>query len=83
MLKAQDKIWKGGFEMAITLKAARVNAGLSQDSTVEELNARGVKITKNTLQNYEAYRTTPDIKTAQAMAAVYGLSVDDIIFFVQ
>lgn len=61
--------------MAIHLKAARVNAGLSQVEVSERLG-----ISKNTLISYEKYRSTPDIDTAQKMAALYGMSVDNIIW---
>lgn len=69
--------------MALHLNAARVNAGYTQIGAVEELQRMGVKISKNTLISYEAYRTKPDIETAKAMAKLYGLSVDDIIFFAE
>lgn len=62
--------------MAIHLKAARVNAGLTQEEVAKVLN-----ISRNTITSYEAYRSKPDIETAQKMAALYGMSVDDIIFF--
>ena len=62
--------------MAIHLKAARVNAGLTQEEVAKFLN-----ISRNTITSYEAYRSKPDIETAQKMAALYGMSVDDIIFF--
>lgn len=58
------------------LAAARVNAGLKQTEVAKALN-----ISKNTLISYEKYRTKPDIDTAQKMANLYGLSVNDIIFF--
>ena len=61
--------------MKIRWNAARVNAGLTQDAVVEKLH-----INKGTLINYEKYRTIPDINIAIAMASLYGLSVDDIIF---
>lgn len=61
--------------MAITLKAARVNANLTQAEVVKQLN-----ISKTTLTNYEKYRTIPTISMAQKFAALYGLEVDDIIF---
>lgn len=64
--------------MPIHLKAARVNAGFTQSKVAESLN-----ISKGTLTNYELYRTQPDIETAKKMARLYGLSVDDIIFFVE
>ena len=59
--------------MAITLKAARVNAGLTQTEASKSLG-----ISKSTLLNYEKYRTIPDIETAKALAALFGRSVDEI-----
>ena len=61
--------------MAITLKAARVNAGLTQKEAAKLLN-----ISKGTLANYELYRTTPGVDTAKKIAALYGLELDGIIF---
>jgi DNA-binding XRE family transcriptional regulator len=73
VLKAQQT--KGGKQMAITIKAARVNAGLTQTQVAE-----GVGKTKNTIASYEAYTTIPDIKTATAMAEMFGMTLDDIIW---
>ena len=67
---------KGGFNMAIHIKAARVNAGFTQSEAAKRLG-----ISKNTLVNYELYRSKPDIETAVKMAELYGMSVDNIIFF--
>jgi transcriptional regulator with XRE-family HTH domain len=61
--------------MAITLKAARVNSGLTQ---IEAAKALG--ISKNTLASYEQYRTIPGIDMAHKISALYGLDVDGIIF---
>lgn len=61
--------------MAISIKAARVNTGLTQTEVAERVNK-----TKNTIASYEAYTTIPDIKTAQAMADLFGMSLDDIIW---
>jgi DNA-binding XRE family transcriptional regulator len=61
--------------MAISIKAARVNAGLTQSEVAERIGK-----TKNTVASYEAYVTLPDIKTAQAMAEIFGMSIDDIIW---
>lgn len=61
--------------MKITLRAARVNVGLTQDEV-----AREVKKSKNTIVSYEKGRSTPDIETGKALARLYGVSVDDIIF---
>ena len=64
--------------MKITLRAARVNAGLTQDEV-----ARKLEKNKNTILNYEKGRSVPDIETGKALARIYGLSVDDIIFLPQ
>lgn len=61
--------------MAISIKAARVNAGFTQKEVAD-----GVGKTKNTIASYEAYITSPDVQTAQAMAAMFGMAVDDIIW---
>lgn len=61
--------------MPITIKAARVNAGFTQSEVADR-----IKKTKNTIASYESYTTVPDIKTAQAMAELFGMSLDDIIW---
>ena len=61
--------------MKITLRAARVNADLTLEVAAKELG-----ITKNTLISYEKYRTVPDMTMGTAMASLYGISVDDLIF---
>lgn len=61
--------------VAITLKAARVNAGLTQKEAAKRLN-----ISKSTLASYEMYRTKPDIEKAKQIADLYGTTVDGIIF---
>jgi DNA-binding XRE family transcriptional regulator len=61
--------------MKITIKAARVNAGLTQDAVAKKL-----KKSKNTIVNYENGRSVPDIETGKELAKLYGLSVDDLIF---
>lgn len=61
--------------MAIHLKAARVNAGFTQSQVAEKLGK-----SKNTIVNYERYRVKPDIATAQKLASLYGLTVDNIIW---
>lgn len=61
--------------MAITMKAARVNAGYTQQEA-----AKALKISKNTLVRYETGKAVPLVTTAHEMALLYGLSVNDIIF---
>lgn len=62
--------------MAIHLKAARVNAGYTQEEAAKKLN-----ISKGTLANYEKYKTKPDIEMSKKIAALYRTTVDNIIFF--
>ena len=62
--------------MAITLKAARVNAEMTQTEA-----AKALGISKNTLLNYEKYKTIPDIEKSKRMAKLYGCTVNDLIFF--
>ncbi len=59
--------------MAMSLAAARINAGLSQEAA-----AKALHISRNTLSNYENYKTIPDIDKGKEMAALYGVSVDEI-----
>ena len=61
--------------MKLTLKAARVNKGLTQTEVANKLG-----INKGTLVNYEKYRTIPDIETAKVLASLYEVSVNDLIF---
>lgn len=62
--------------MEVTMKAARINAGYTQKTAAKLLN-----ISKNTLSNYENYRTIPDVRTSGEMARLYHVSVDNIIFY--
>ena len=62
--------------MAITMKAARINANLTQEQA-----AKALEITKGTLASYEMGKTIPKIDMAKKIARLYGLTVDDIIFF--
>lgn len=59
--------------MAISIKAARVNAGYTQEEVSKKLGK-----SKNTIISYEAYTTFPDINTAKDIAALFNMSVDDI-----
>ena len=64
--------------MAITLKAARVNAGFTQNEAAKLLN-----ISRSALQSYEKYRTIPNIELSKHIATLYKINVDSIIFFKQ
>jgi DNA-binding XRE family transcriptional regulator len=61
--------------MKISLKAARVNAGLTQDDV-----AKSIKVSKSTIVNYEKGRTSPDITTGKKLAELYGVSIENLIF---
>lgn len=61
--------------MEITLKAARVNAGMTQIQL-----AKIVGTTKNTISNYERYITIPDMEMGQKIAEACGCSVNDLRF---
>lgn len=61
--------------MAITLKAARVNAGLTQSQAAKKL-----EISKDSLSNIERGRTMPKIDLVKRMEQVYGISYNDLIF---
>lgn len=59
----------------ITLKAARVNAGLSQKDSAKKLG-----ISRQTLINYEAGTTIPNWDRVKKMEALYGIPADHIFF---
>lgn len=64
--------------MSLTLKACRVNKNLTQ---TEAANALGIR--KETLANYEAARTFPDVPTIKKMEELYGVQYSDINFFAE
>ncbi|MEE1171097.1 MAG: helix-turn-helix transcriptional regulator [Ruminococcus sp.] len=61
--------------MKIKLNAARVNAGFTQEEVAKLLGK-----SKNTIVNWENGRSAPDINAGKALANLYGVSVDDLIF---
>lgn len=61
--------------MAITLKAARVNAGLSQEQAAERL-----KITTSTLRSWEKGTTFPTVEKIRMLEDLYSVTYADIIF---
>lgn len=61
--------------MAITLKAARVNVGLTQQEAAKKLG-----IATDTLRMYEAGKTFPDVPTIRKIENLYQVSYDDINF---
>lgn len=59
----------------ITLKAARVNAGLSQQQAAEKLH-----IGVSTIRNWEAGKTYPKQPQIEAICALYNVPFD-VLFF--
>ena len=60
---------------AITLKAARVNAGYTQDAAAAALG-----ITRETVRAYEQYRTSPDAQMILKIITLYGRTFDEILW---
>ena len=61
--------------MALTLKAARVNKGLTQEEAAKLL---GINV--GTLINYEAGKTFPDVPMITRIEKLYGVTYNDIDF---
>lgn len=59
----------------MTLKAIRINFGWSQEEAAKRYN-----VSKDTISNYENYKTYPDIPVIENILKATGLSYDDIIF---
>lgn len=62
--------------MSITLKAARVNKNMTQ---VEAAKALGIAV--DTIRQYEAGNTFPDVPMIQKIEKLYSVSYNDINFF--
>lgn len=60
--------------MQISLKAARVNAGLTQEDVAKELH-KG----KQTVLNWETGKTTIDAANFAALCRLYKIDADNII----
>ena len=61
--------------MALTLKAARVNAGMSQIEAAHQLG-----ITDQTLRDYEKGKRFPTVPMIKKIEDLYGVPFGDIIF---
>lgn len=57
----------------ITLKAARVNAGLSQREAAHRL-----KVSRDTVINWENGKSVPRISKVEPICMLYGVMYDDI-----
>jgi DNA-binding XRE family transcriptional regulator len=76
-MSAQSKTTQteGGNQMAMLLKAARINAEKTQEEVATYLGK-----TRMTIRSYETYKTKPDVETAKKIAEFYGMSIDDIVW---
>lgn len=61
--------------MAISLKAARVDAKLTQEQAAEAIG-----VTQNTISRWENGVSVPNYKHIPSICKAYGKSYDDIIF---
>lgn len=61
--------------MAITLKSARVNRGLTQAEA-----ARALKVSLAALSNYERGKTYPNVTVIKRMEDLYGVPYSELIF---
>lgn len=59
----------------ISLRAARVNAGLTQNEA-----AKKIGVTRDTLRNWETGKSSPNVVIFKTIEKVYGMSYDDISF---
>lgn len=59
----------------MTLKAARVNAGLTQADA-----ANNLKVSISTIKNWESGKTFPRQPQIEALCSLYGVSYDHIFF---
>lgn len=73
--KFREGVIKLNETIKISLAAARVNAGLTQEDVVKRL-----KITKNTLVAWEKGLSEPKISQARELSDLYNMPLDHIFF---
>lgn len=61
--------------MKLTLKALRVQYGLTQEKA-----AKLVGVSESTWHSYENAKTYPPVKVVNRITKTFGISYDDIIF---
>lgn len=59
----------------IILSAARVNAGFNQREVADLMN-----VSRNTIQSWEQYKTSPSAEQAERLSSLYDLPLENIIF---
>ena len=60
------------------IKAARLNAGLTQEKAADELG-----VTRQTISNWENGRSYPDIVSVVKMSDLYSVSLDRLLKEIQ
>lgn len=61
--------------MKISLRALRVNAGLTLKEVSKKLN-----ISTETLRSYENQKTYPDLRKMSQLLALYNVKYGDVVF---
>lgn len=61
-------------EIGKKLKVARINSGLTQEQVAED-----IKVTRQTISNWENERSYPDIMNVIDLSNLYSLSLDDLL----
>ena len=61
-------------ELGKKLKEARINSGLTQEQVAED-----IKVTRQTISNWENERSYPDIMNVIDLSNLYSLSLDDLL----
>jgi len=65
--------------MPMRLKAARVNAGLTQANVISLYNEQfGKKLAQSTLVSWEQEKTFPTVPQFKALCKIYGVDMSDI-----
>lgn len=62
----------------MTLRAARINKGLTQAQA-----AKRIGVSADTLRRYEKARSFPDVPVIHRMEEVYGVSYNELLFLPQ
>lgn len=60
-------------DIQISLAAARVNAGMTQEDV-----AREMQTSKQTIVNWEKGKTSPDVPQARKLSEIYNIPLDYI-----
>lgn len=60
-------------KLQISLAAARVNAGLTQDDV-----AKHMKVSKKTIVNWEKGKVKPSLATIKMLSLLYNIPIDNI-----